>query len=111
MKAPHTRGFCFPDALHFVQCARVWNRFLNSQTKRPPSCCLARHQSVGRAPRFGSVVRLTWTRLRKRPGNTGQSRRYGSKRLWVTLPPAGILRVQRNQPDDGIVGDQDRLDP
>lgn len=32
------------------------------------------------------------------------SRRYGSSRLWVTLPSAGILRVQRNQPDDGMVG-------
>jgi hypothetical protein len=32
------------------------------------------------------------------------SRRYGSQRLWVILPPAGILRVQRNQPDDGMFG-------
>lgn len=32
------------------------------------------------------------------------SRRYGTSRLWVTLPPAGILRVQRNQPDDGMFG-------
>jgi hypothetical protein len=32
------------------------------------------------------------------------SRRYGSKRLWVTLPPAGILRAVRNQPDDGMFG-------
>jgi hypothetical protein len=32
------------------------------------------------------------------------SRRYGSGRLWVTLPPDGILRVQRNQPDDGMFG-------
>jgi hypothetical protein len=30
--------------------------------------------------------------------STLPSRRYGSKRLWVTLPPAGILRAQRNQP-------------
>ena len=32
------------------------------------------------------------------------SGRYGSSRLWVTLPSAGILRVQRNQPDDGMFG-------
>ena len=32
------------------------------------------------------------------------SRRYGSSRLWVLLPPAGILHVQRNQPDDGMFG-------
>jgi hypothetical protein len=32
------------------------------------------------------------------------SRRYGSSRLWVMLPSAGILRVQRNQPDDGMFG-------
>jgi hypothetical protein len=32
------------------------------------------------------------------------SRRYGSSRLWVTLPPAGVLRVQENQPDDGLFG-------
>lgn len=32
------------------------------------------------------------------------SGRYGTSRLWVTLPPAGILRVQRNQPDDGLYG-------
>lgn len=32
------------------------------------------------------------------------SRRYGSSRLWVILPPAGILRVQRNHPDDGMFG-------
>lgn len=32
------------------------------------------------------------------------SRRYGSSRLWVTLPPAGVLRVTRNQPDDGLYG-------
>jgi hypothetical protein len=32
------------------------------------------------------------------------SGRYGSQRLWVILPPAGILRVQRNQPDDGMFG-------
>jgi hypothetical protein len=32
------------------------------------------------------------------------SRRYGGGRLSVTLPPAGILRVQRNQPDDGMWG-------
>lgn len=32
------------------------------------------------------------------------SRRYGSRRLSVTLPPAGILRAQRNQPDDGMWG-------
>jgi hypothetical protein len=36
--------------------------------------------------------------------STLPSRRYGSSRLWVTLPPAGILRVQRNQPDDGTFG-------
>ena len=32
------------------------------------------------------------------------SRRYGTSRLWVYLPPAGILRVRRNQPDDGMFG-------
>lgn len=32
------------------------------------------------------------------------SRRYGSGRLSVTLPPAGILYVRRNQPDDGLYG-------
>ena len=32
------------------------------------------------------------------------SRRYGGSRLWVTLPAGGILRVQRNQPDDGMFG-------
>jgi hypothetical protein len=36
--------------------------------------------------------------------STLASRRYGSSRLWVTLPPAGILRVQRNHPDDGTFG-------
>jgi hypothetical protein len=36
--------------------------------------------------------------------STLPSRRYGSTSLWVTLPPAGILRVQRNQPDDGMFG-------
>jgi hypothetical protein len=32
------------------------------------------------------------------------SGRYGTTLLWVTLPPAGILRVQGNQPDDGMFG-------
>ena len=32
------------------------------------------------------------------------SRRYGSRRLWVILPAAGILHVQRNHPDDGMFG-------
>lgn len=32
------------------------------------------------------------------------SRRYGTDRLWVTLPADGVLRVQRNQPDDGRFG-------
>ncbi len=32
------------------------------------------------------------------------SRRYGSSRLWVVLPVGGVLRVQRNQPDDGMFG-------
>lgn len=32
------------------------------------------------------------------------SGRYGTTLLWVTLPPAGILRVRRNQPDDGMWG-------
>jgi hypothetical protein len=32
------------------------------------------------------------------------SRRYGGRRLWVILPAAGILHVQRNQPDDGMFG-------
>jgi hypothetical protein len=36
--------------------------------------------------------------------STLASRRYGSSRVWVILPPAGVLRVQRNQPDDGNFG-------
>lgn len=32
------------------------------------------------------------------------SHRFGGSRLWVFLPPAGILRVQRNRPDDGMYG-------
>lgn len=32
------------------------------------------------------------------------SRRYGSRRLWVTLPAAGVLHVDRNHPDDGTFG-------
>jgi hypothetical protein len=32
------------------------------------------------------------------------SRRHGGSRLWVVLPRAGNLRVQRNQPDDGRYG-------
>lgn len=32
------------------------------------------------------------------------SRRYGSSRLHVALPPQGILYVTRNQPDDGLYG-------
>jgi len=32
------------------------------------------------------------------------SRKFGTSRLWVTLPAGGILRVQRNQPDDGMFG-------
>lgn len=32
------------------------------------------------------------------------TRRYGSGRLWATLPPAGILHVRRNEPDDGLYG-------
>lgn len=35
---------------------------------------------------------------------TLSSGRYGSSRLWVTLPPAGILHVARNRPDDGLYG-------
>src|SRR5947208_13559597 len=34
-KAPHTRGFHFLDLLHLVQFAQVWNRFWNTQTKKP----------------------------------------------------------------------------
>jgi hypothetical protein len=36
--------------------------------------------------------------------STLASRRFGSSRLWVTLPPAGVLLVQRNWPDDGMFG-------
>lgn len=36
--------------------------------------------------------------------STLPSLRYGTNRLWTTLPPGGILRVQRNQPDDGMFG-------
>lgn len=32
------------------------------------------------------------------------SGKYGTSRLWVTLPAGGILRAQRNQPDDGMFG-------
>ena len=32
------------------------------------------------------------------------SGRYGSARLWVHLPPAGVLGARRNQPDDGRYG-------
>ena len=32
------------------------------------------------------------------------SGRYGTGRLWVTLPAGGILHAQRNQPDDGLFG-------
>ncbi len=32
------------------------------------------------------------------------SRRYGTVRLWVLLPAGGVLRAQRNQPDDGMFG-------
>jgi hypothetical protein len=32
------------------------------------------------------------------------TRLYGTSRLRVTLPTDGILRVQRNQPDDGLFG-------
>jgi hypothetical protein len=32
------------------------------------------------------------------------SGRYGTGRLWVTLPAGGILHVQRNEPDDGLFG-------
>lgn len=32
------------------------------------------------------------------------SRRHGSSRLWTALPPAGILYVKRNVPDDGLYG-------
>ena len=32
------------------------------------------------------------------------SGRYGGSRLWVILPPGGILRASRNQPDDGLFG-------
>jgi hypothetical protein len=34
-KSPHTRGFHFLDLLHLVQFAQVWNRFWNTQTKKP----------------------------------------------------------------------------
>jgi hypothetical protein len=33
-----------------------------------------------------------------------RSGRYGSDRLWVVLPPGGVLRVRRNHPDDGMFG-------
>lgn len=35
---------------------------------------------------------------------TSPGLRYGTSRLWTTLPPGGILRVQGNQPDDGLFG-------
>ena len=38
------------------------------------------------------------------PVTRSASGRHGTNRLWVTLPAAGILRVQRNQPDDGLFG-------
>ena len=36
--------------------------------------------------------------------STHPARRYGTSRLWVILPTAGVLRVQGNQPDDGCYG-------
>jgi hypothetical protein len=36
--------------------------------------------------------------------STQASGRYGTGRLWVTLPDGGILRAWRNQPDDGMYG-------
>ena len=38
------------------------------------------------------------------PVTKSTSGRYGTSRLWVTVPTAGILRVRRNQPDDGLFG-------
>lgn len=32
------------------------------------------------------------------------SQQYGTSGLWVMLPSDGVLRVQRNQPDDGLFG-------
>jgi hypothetical protein len=36
--------------------------------------------------------------------STLASRRFGSSRLWVTLPLGGVLHVKRNWPDDGMFG-------
>jgi hypothetical protein len=33
IEALQTQGFCFPVVVHFLQRARVWNRFWNSQMK------------------------------------------------------------------------------
>jgi hypothetical protein len=33
-KLPQKRGFLLPDCVEFVEFARVWNRFWNSQAKR-----------------------------------------------------------------------------
>jgi hypothetical protein len=71
MKAPHTRGFCFPDALHFVQCARVWNRFWNNQTKG--TSILLSSQASERRPRPIRLSALNLDAASQRPGSTGQS--------------------------------------
>ena len=36
--------------------------------------------------------------------STQPSNRYGGSRLWVFLPPGGVLRTRRNVPDDGTFG-------
>jgi hypothetical protein len=109
-KAPQTQGFCFLDALHFVQRARVWNRFWNSQTKKPRFCCLARHQSDGRATRFGWVVGMTRTRLRKGPGSTWRNHALSGTPPGIVggletrrfregvLPGPGVPSILSNQP-------------
>jgi hypothetical protein len=35
-KSPANGAFAFPIAVHFLQRARVWNRFWNSQAKKAP---------------------------------------------------------------------------
>jgi hypothetical protein len=109
-KAPQTRGFCFLDALHFVQRARVWNRFWNSQAKR--AAILLSSQASERRPRpgFGWVVRITRTRLRKGPGSTWRNHALSGTPPGIVdgletrrfregvLPGPGVPSILPNQP-------------
>ena len=64
-KAPQTRGFRFPDSLHFIQHARVWNRFWNSQTKEAATLLpgQASHQPTATIRRRRTRQRATATSM------------------------------------------------